>query len=439
MKRRRAGGAAVLGAGMVAALVAGPVQAAGGTVAWGTTASAPAGVLAQLFGVAAVPGQAWAVGGFNPGVAPTAVLTAPYAEHWNGTSWAATPVPLQQVYPAGSQGAQLQGAAAVSVSDVWAVGWVEDRSSLASTTLAYHWNGSTWTRATTPNPGGATLPNRLNAVVARSAGVVFAVGDRGFPSASMVQRYDGTSWSSLTVPNIGSLTSAAVDTTNLWVAGISAVQQFDGNRWTRLPAPPAANGYLQLHGLAKSSTGLWAVGTDLIPYFEGYLARPYAAFWNGATWTRATVGAPTGFSAVTASGSSVWATAGATVTRLRVTGSTQEVTPILPAGLLTAVTSDGAQHPWAVGWNSTAPAIINAPGINQGGISVTTGYSGATITWIGPTTGSGSADTSGDYAVGGLPSGTYTVIAAAGGCAPGVATATIAAGAVTVVSAQVTC
>jgi hypothetical protein len=59
-------------------------------VAWGTTIRAPAGTLAQLFGVAAVPGQEWAVGGYNPGVAPSAVLTSPCAEHWDGMAWTAT-------------------------------------------------------------------------------------------------------------------------------------------------------------------------------------------------------------------------------------------------------------------------------------------------------------------------------------------------------------
>jgi len=52
--------------------------AAAATVAWGTTTSAPAGTRAQLFGVAAASASdVLAVGGYNPGETPTAVLTRP--------------------------------------------------------------------------------------------------------------------------------------------------------------------------------------------------------------------------------------------------------------------------------------------------------------------------------------------------------------------------
>src|SRR6516165_5409327 len=88
--------AAVCGAGL------GQVGAAAAsqTVAWGTTASAPAGSLGELFGVAAASSaDVLAVGGYNPGKPPTAVLTRPYAEHWTGGGWRATTVPLGRVYP----------------------------------------------------------------------------------------------------------------------------------------------------------------------------------------------------------------------------------------------------------------------------------------------------------------------------------------------------
>ncbi len=435
---RRLWRAVVAAAVIGVALSPASTQAAAGQVAWGTTTSAPAGTLAHLFGVAAVPGQAWAVGGYNPGVSPTAVLTSPYAEHWDGTAWTATTVPLGQVYPSGSQSAQLLGAAAVTASDVWAVGDVENQSSLASQTLAYHWNGATWARAATPNPGGTSLGNQLRAVAARASNAVFAVGDSGYPAKSLVLRFNGSAWSTVTVPDVGALTAVAVDAADVWVAGGNKVQRFNGTTWTRLPALPPGSGTVLLAGLAKATSGLWAVGTDLIPYFEGYIYAPYAAVWNGSTWTRVSAAAPAGFNAVTSAGSTVWATSATTVVRLTPTGSTPEVTPAV-AGQLTAVTADNAGNPWAVGWTGRGPAIINAPGINQAGVSVTTGASGATVTWIGPVTGSGSTTTSGSFAVGGLPIGTYTVIASLGGCTPGVASATVTPGVVTAVSAAIHC
>ena len=77
--------------------------------------------------------------------------------------------------------------------------------------------------------------------------------------------------------------------------------------------------------------------------------------------------------------------------------------------------------------------------IGQGGIIVTTGASGATVTWTGPVNGSGGTDPSGRFAVGGLPAGSYTVTASLPGCQPGIATAKVTAGFATAVNAPITC
>ncbi len=423
---------------------AGSSGATSSAVAWGTTVSAPAGARGQLFGATApAPGDVWAVGGSNPGQPPTSVLTAPYAEHWTGTAWSATTLKVPKIYPSASQAAQLEGAASTGPSDVWAVGHIDDVSSLASRTLAYHWDGTAWTRTPTPNPGGATLGNHLLAVAARASDDVYAVGDTGYPGRSLVIRWNGTTWAKVTTPNIGNLTAVTADATNVWVAAGTTVQRLTGGVWTLLPAVPAGAGSVYLSGLAASSTGLWAVGTDLIPYFEGYLYRPYAAVWNGSTWSKVSAPADAGLNAVTAVGSDVFATSANAVVRLTPSGGTLEVTPALTSTFLEGITADRDGHPWAVGWASSGstlvPAIINAPGIDQGGISVTTGYAGATVTWIGPSAGSGSATVFGTFAVAGLPVGAYTIVVSASGCTPGVASVTVTAGLVTAVNAPVTC
>ena len=96
--------AMVLGVVCGAGLAITGAAAAATTVAWGTTSSAPAGALGQLFGVAATSStDVLAVGGYNPGETPTAVLTRPYAEHRTGAGWHATGVPLGQIYPLASR------------------------------------------------------------------------------------------------------------------------------------------------------------------------------------------------------------------------------------------------------------------------------------------------------------------------------------------------
>jgi hypothetical protein len=442
MKARRAGRAvavlaAVCGAGLGNTWAAASPQ----PVAWGTTVSAPAGARGQLFGVAAASASdVLGVGGFNPGQPPTAVLTKPYAEHWNGTGWTTTRVPLATVYPSGQE-AQLNGVTEVAPADGWAVGTVQDPSSPASRTLAYHWNGTAWTRSPTPNPAGPTLTNQLGAVAARSAADVWAVGSDNYPEVSLVLHWNGSAWRQVSVPNIGPLDAVTLAPGRVWAAGGDNVDQFDGTTWTKLPAPQSG---LIITGLADNAAGLWAVGYVEFTCGEGQVCTASAAaLWNGTAWTGVPAGGGTGLSGVVATGSQVLAASGTGVVALSLTGATAQITPAINPLQLTAIATDPAGNPWAVGWTATAttvkPAIINAPGIGQGGITVTTGAAGATVTWVGPVTGAGGTDQSGAFAVGGLPVGSYTVTASLPGCQPGVATATVTAGTATAVNAHITC
>jgi hypothetical protein len=393
-----------------------------------------------LLGVAAASSaDVLAVGGYNPGQPPTAVLTRPYGEHWNGSGWSATHVPLGTVYPSG-QAAQLNGVTEVAPGDGWAVGTVSDPSSLASRTLAYHWDGTAWTRSTTPDPAGPSQTNQLGAVAARAANDVWAVGGDNYPAASLVLHWNGSAWRRVSVPDIGSLDAVTVAPGRVWVAGGDQVDQFDGTTWTTLPVLQSAP---IVTGLADTAAGLWAVGYVATSCGESVCTTSYAALWNGTTWTVAPAGGGTGLSGVAAAGSQVLAASGPGVMRLSLTGATAQVTPAVNPLQLTAIAADPAGNPWAAGWTAAQgtvkPAIINAPGIGQGGISVTTGASAATVTWIGPANGAGATDPSGRFAVGGLPDGSYTVTASLPGCQPGVATAKVTAGQVTAVNAHITC
>src|SRR5690348_16317661 len=264
MTLKRAGrAAAVLAVVCGAGLGSAGAAAASQTVAWGTTSSAPAGALGELFGVAAASSaDVLADGGFNPGQPPTAVLIKPYAEHWTGAGWSATSVPLGQVYPSGEQAAQLTGVTEAAPGNGWAVGTVSDLSSSASRTLAYHWDGTAWARSPTPDPAGPSLPNQLAAVAARAANDVWAAGYDNYPAeASLVLHWNGTAWRQVSVPNIGALNAVAVAPGRVWVAGGNRVAQFNGTTWTKLPAPPViSQDFVVLTGLAHNAAGLWAVG-----------------------------------------------------------------------------------------------------------------------------------------------------------------------------------
>jgi hypothetical protein len=354
-------------------------------------------------------------------------------------------VPLGQVYPSGEQAAQLNGVAVVAPGDGWAVGTVSDTSSLASRTLAYHWDGTAWARSPTPNPAGPAQTNQLDAVAAPATGDVWAVGGERYPAASLVLHWNGSAWRRVSVPDIGSLGAVTVAPGRVWIAGGDQVAQFDGTTWATLPVPPVtAQSSLVITGLADSAAGLWAVGILEFSCGEGQVCTgSYAALWNGTAWTAVPAGGGGGLSAVVAAGSNVLATSGAGVVRLSLAGAAAQVTPALNPLQLTAIAADPAGNLWAAGWTTAqgkvTPAIINAPGIGQGGIVVTTGAAAATVTWTGPATGVGRTDSSGRFAVGGLPDGSYAVIASLPGCQPATTTAEVTAGVATAVTAKITC
>jgi hypothetical protein len=125
----------------------------------------------SVSGITAVSASdAWAVG-TTRGTA----RGAPYqtlAEHWNGTKWSIVPTPD----PVTGNDLLIQ-AAALSSSDVWAVGYDYGPTGGASPLLT-NWDGTKWRAVPTPVPTG-TQYNQLAAVAALPAGTVWAAGRSG--------------------------------------------------------------------------------------------------------------------------------------------------------------------------------------------------------------------------------------------------------------------
>jgi hypothetical protein len=118
------------------------------------------------------------------------------AWHWNGTAWTAMAAPSPGITSAGTSG--LTGAAAISPANVWAVGFTETTN--AQATVSVHWNGTSWARVATPNPGGIN-GSALVAVAATGPGNVWAVGSYNthpdpideVPN-TLILRWNGTRW-----------------------------------------------------------------------------------------------------------------------------------------------------------------------------------------------------------------------------------------------------
>jgi hypothetical protein len=238
-----------------------------------------------LFGVTATSARnAWAVGcggncfqGF--GGIKTLIL------HWNGTAWRRVPSPSP------GTGSALSSVAAVSARSAWAVGCTAFcfLSSASPHTVILRWNGTAWKRA--PSPGPAQV-GALNGVAASSAGNVWAVGCAGHcfgPMATtktMIVRWNGTAWKHVASPSPAgnSLLTAVTATSarNAWAVGYTRnsdktlIVRWNGTAWRQVPSPTPGQ-FSELAGVAATSArNAWAVGSDL----SGVILQ----HWNGTAW-----------------------------------------------------------------------------------------------------------------------------------------------------------
>ncbi|HCI81875.1 MAG TPA: hypothetical protein DHW02_19540 [Ktedonobacter sp.] len=200
------------------------------------------------------------------------------------TSFAKSVTHLQSTVPAArswsfvaspNQGSNYDGlssVAAVSASDVWAVGDFVTSSGFAQT-LIEQWNGSSWSIVASPNQ--SSYDNELYSVTAVSATDIWAVG--AFQSSefsldqTLIEHWDGTSWSIVASPNQGSGINglsavAAVSATNIWAVGYASsqtlIEHWDGTSWSIVASPNPGTSYNRLYGVAAipTSSNLWAVG-----------------------------------------------------------------------------------------------------------------------------------------------------------------------------------
>jgi hypothetical protein len=132
-----------------------------------------------LQAVTAVSGRdVWAVGA-QAGTRDLVPVTVPLIEHWNDTSWSIVPVPRAAV-------GVLESASATSASGVWAVGAGQQSG---ESTVALHFDGSSWKLVTVPTPPNTS--GGLFGVKALSTTGAWAVGET-FPNAGGTARSSPT-------------------------------------------------------------------------------------------------------------------------------------------------------------------------------------------------------------------------------------------------------
>ena len=227
--------------------------------------------------------NAWAVGSYGPPTRPQALI-----EHWTGAAWSRVSVARH------SAGSFLLAVGGVSQSDVWAVGGVGLQGP-PGPALVEHWNGSSWRQF--PAPRGT-----LDGVAALSASNAWAVGYAGAPRSqrALIEHWNGTSWSRVPSPNVGPsrLTGiSAVSAADVWAVGLTystkhartLIEHWNGSSWKRISSP-SPGAYPELTGVsAVSAKSVWAVGDT----YTGIGASWHTVIehWNGSAWSR--VASPT--------------------------------------------------------------------------------------------------------------------------------------------------
>lgn len=234
----------------------------------------------------------WSVGYHNTDNAgPEDCKTRTLAEHWNGSSWSIVSTP--NVAKGIGDYDPLEGVAAVSTNNVWAVGYSGNCNSLAEKTLIEHWNGAKWSIVPSPNP---YTSQELHGITAVSANDIWAVGNYdGVQYGPLIEHWNGAVWSKVATPANGGFLYGvtALASNNVWAVGEMVavggrqILHWDGTRWSIVtsPQPPNGNTYFLTSVAAVSASNIWAVGTDFYNSGEGIANKAMIEHWDGSSWT----------------------------------------------------------------------------------------------------------------------------------------------------------
>jgi hypothetical protein len=259
------------------------------------------GVEDSLFGVRALSASnAWAMGTYCTASCQT---FRTLALHWNGSTWLRVKTPNPS-----SVFNILEQVAIVAPDNVWAVGWSGGTS--RSQALVLHWNGKAWSRVSSPNPGRRQVLIGMTAVSARNiwaAGwtCVSACGGNSQVLRTLILHWNGTTWSRAASPNPGRRVNiligmSSVSATNLWAVGYECasgclgvaegdhplILHWNGKRWSAAKTPAAKNAILGAVS-SPASGGAWAVGYRCrsgCSSFNG-TGPTLVLHWNGSSWS----------------------------------------------------------------------------------------------------------------------------------------------------------
>ena len=227
-----------------------------------------------------------------------------FSESWNGTSWSIQSTPG----PSGAVDAHLTSISCPSATDCTAAGYYSTTGS-NELPLAELWNGSAWSIQSMPIPSGS-LTAVLEAVSCSSSGACVAVGYYSASSSggTLAESWDGGAWSILPTakPNgfsgsftaVSCLSATSCESVGGFNPGTGYPTPFaaswNGSTWT-IQSMPTPGGSLLSGATALSCTS--SSNCTAVGYYEASSSFEYftlAESWNGASWSVAATPNPPG-------------------------------------------------------------------------------------------------------------------------------------------------
>jgi hypothetical protein len=203
-------------------------------------------------------------------------------EHWDGATWRVVSAP-----DVGTGDNHLQGIAAIAHDDIWAVGNAGDN------TLTLHWDGYSWSLKPSVDP--STYGNYLNTVAAASSNDVWAGGyySDGILYLTMAEHWNGTAWTVVPTASVDRannvfLGSEAIAANDAWLVGLYSldgklrtyIQHWDGSAWNVVESPNLGHWSAVVSASAVSSRDIWAVGA----YSDNSPLQTLSEHWDGTNW-----------------------------------------------------------------------------------------------------------------------------------------------------------
>jgi hypothetical protein len=221
---------------------------------------------------------------------------------WNGTQW--QPMLTQE-----AQHGTWTAITALSAHDIWVIGQANGAPQ------ALHWDGKTWTSTSMPtlSPGVVTLAG-IAAIAPDNAWIVGSSRSGNYPNDTyqpLMLHWDGTSWHEVagattptgSTPQFGGI--SAVSATDIWVVGTIAeatrvsqelIEHRNGTTWQLVPPPQDNSTYhnVTLNSVAAvAANDVWAAGSGFFTSDgSGSSASGLIEHWDGQKWSYIPISGP---------------------------------------------------------------------------------------------------------------------------------------------------